>query len=264
VHNNVARPASFQQQTASLRQTMQQNHVGAITAGGRSDAGESGGFRGSTTSGTASGNMKPSAGTFAAGTSGGREANSNVSRPLTPPSTHSTESTGTERAGVGSSNMQRGVTPPGSAGRNDGFRPFTPPPSSRSDVARGESNLGSERGSERDSSGGSYWNRTAPSSQMHTNGPVYGGSERSYSRPQLDMRQPIARPPSGGYGGYRGAPSYHAPSYGGSHAAPSYGGSRGASGGGHVSAPSGGGHSSGGGGGHASSGGGGHSGGGHH
>ena len=34
-HNNLARPASFQQQTAGLRQTMQQSHVGAIPAGGR-------------------------------------------------------------------------------------------------------------------------------------------------------------------------------------------------------------------------------------
>ena len=124
-----------------------------------------------------------------------------------------------------------------------------------------ESNPGSERGS------GGYWNRTAPSSQMHVNGPVYGGSQGSYSRPQLDMRQPIVRSPSyggGSNGGYRGAPSYGGsrgvPSYGGSHNVPSYGGSHGgSSGGGHVSAPSGGGHSSGGGGGHASSGGGGHS-----
>ena len=35
-HNNLARPVSFQQQTARLRQTMQQNHVGAVPAGGRS------------------------------------------------------------------------------------------------------------------------------------------------------------------------------------------------------------------------------------
>jgi len=35
-HNNLARPASFQQETAGLRQTMQQSHVGAIPAGGRS------------------------------------------------------------------------------------------------------------------------------------------------------------------------------------------------------------------------------------
>jgi uncharacterized protein DUF6600/FecR-like protein len=275
VHNNVARPASFQQQTASLRQTMQQNHVGAVPAGARANAGESGGFRGTTESSTGSGNMKPSAGAL-----GGRETNSlgnrtagnspssispsstspssaqnGGSRSFTPPGSHSTEPAGTERTNVGSSNMQpqRGATPPGSAGRNDGFRPFTPPPSSHSDVSRGESNVGSERGS-----AGGYWNRTAPSSQMHVNGPVYGGSERGYSRPQLDMRQPIVRSPS--YGGGQSRPNYggggyHAPSYSGSHSAPSYGGSHGG-GGGHASAPSGG-HASGGGGG-------GHSSGGHH
>ena len=56
VHNNLARPVSFRQQTASLRQSMAANHVGAIPAGGRSfsarsGAGESSGFRGATASG---------------------------------------------------------------------------------------------------------------------------------------------------------------------------------------------------------------------
>ncbi len=130
---------------------------------------------------------------------------------------------------------------------------------------------------------GNYWNRTAPSSTpSHSSSPYSGSYGRgSYSggsspsgssRPQLDMRQPIARSPYGGYsrgsyggyGGNHGAPSYGGsrsapPSYGGSHGAPSYGG------GGHSSAPSGGGHSSGGGGGHSSGGGGGgHSSGGGH
>ncbi|MGH9494729.1 MAG: DUF6600 domain-containing protein, partial [Candidatus Sulfotelmatobacter sp.] len=34
-HNNLARPASFHQETASLRQSMQRSHVGAVPAGGR-------------------------------------------------------------------------------------------------------------------------------------------------------------------------------------------------------------------------------------
>ncbi len=283
VHNNVARPASFQQQTASLRQTMQNNHVGAIPAGGRT-GGESGTGFGRTASGTStssigSGNMKPSAGTSSnreTGNAGNRTGNSTLQgdrggpRPFTPPSAGSRS---------GSTNIEpRGPIQSSPTGGRDGFRPFTPPPSSRNDVSRGEAPRGEMgAGSER-SSNGSYWNRTAPSSQMHANGPVYGGSERGSSRPQLDMRQPIVRSPSGGesrgnYGGYHGspgygAPSYHAPSYGGSHSAPSYGGSHGSSGGGgHVSAPSGGGHSSGGGGGHSGGGGGGgghSSGGGHH
>lgn len=264
VHNNAAHPESFQQQTASLRQTMQQNHVNAISAGGRMSGGESGFARG-TNAGTSAGTMqKPSAGTF----QGGRETNNPMSRnagnpassmtngnrgtyrPFTPPNNSNTRS--------GESSVEpRGNQSGPTAGRRDGFRPFTPP--SRSEASRGESGMSSERGN------GGYWNRTAPSSQMHVNGPVYGGSERGYSRPQLDMHQPIVRSPS--YGGSRGSrPSYG----GGSRSAPSYGGSHGGSsgghpsgGGGHIGGGGGGGHSSGGGGGggHAG-GGGGHSGGG--
>ncbi len=311
VHNNVARPVSFQQQTASLRQTMQNNHVGAIPAGGRT-FGESGGSR-TTFGGTASpGTMKPGAGTFGgreAGTVGNRTAgnppasvqggNRGGFRPFNPPTSGNTPRSsgpGISGTGVGRSNMggseaprstmrapeavNRGSVP---SGNRDGFRPFTPPPS----ASRGEVSRGSSMGAERGGSGG-YWSRTAPSSQMHANGPVYGG-DRSYSRPQLDMHQPIVRSPSyGGNGGYRGAPSYGGsrgvpsyggPSYGGSRGVPSYGGGSrggyGGGGGGHMSAPSGGGGhfspgggggghvSGGGGGGHSSGGGGGHSSGGH-
>jgi hypothetical protein len=289
VHNNIARPVSFQQQTASLRQTMQNNHVGAIPAGGRTVAGESGGFRGRFGGATSPGMAKPGAGAFGGGFGNRSVGNPPAStqngnrggfRPFTPPSGSSPRSIGPSSGGSGRTGIEtprstmrapeavnRGSAP---SVNHDGFRPFTPPPSSRGEVSRGGSNPPSERGS------GGYWNRTAPSSQMRVNGPVYGGSERgsarTYSRPHLDMRQPIVRSPSyGGGGGYRGAPSYggsRSPSYGGSHSAPSYGGSShggySGGGGGHVSAPSGGGgHFSGGGGGGHSSGGGGHSSGGH-
>jgi hypothetical protein len=291
VHNNVARPASFQQQTASLRQTMQQNHVGAVPAGGRVSGGESTGFRG----GTANSNLqRPNAGTLSnrdINGSGNRSAGNQPSspqngnhggyRPFTPPSnsTRSSSPAGSERTNMGSSNPgsssvgsremgpQRGATQSAPAANHDGFRPFTPP--SGNEASRGGSNAPATRGSS-----GGYWNRTAPSSMERGNSPYSGGYGRgsssgspygSSSRPQLDMRQPIARSPYGGYprGGYGGS---RAPSYGGSRGAPSYGGSHGApsyGGGGHSSAPSGG-HSSGGGGGHSSGGGGGHSGGGHH
>jgi hypothetical protein len=280
VHNNTARPASFQQQTASLRSTMQQSHVGAVPAGGR---GESAGGRGSnpvstmqrSSAGTLSNRETNNPGNRSVGNqpSSGLDGSRGGARPFNPPSnsTRSSAAGSTERSNMGSTNMgsantgstnpastergsmntepQRSASPSG--GSRDGFRPFTPP--SHSEVSRGESNVSSERGSS-----GSYWNRTAPSSQTHVNGTVYGGGERSTGRPQLDMRQPIVRSPSyGNNGGYRGAPSY-----GGSRGAPSTGVSHGG-GGGHVSAPSGGGHTSGGGGGGHSSGGG-HSGGGHH
>ena len=268
VHNNVARPESFEHQTASLQQTMQQNHISAISAG-RINGGESGFGRGTTTAGTT---QKPSAGT--GGYQGGREMNAPVNRagnsgssmpsesrgayrPFTPPTSSNTRS---NESGVESRGNLSAPT-----GNRDGFRPFTPP--SGNQAGRNETGVSSERGS------GSYWNRTAPSSQTHYNGPVYGGSERSYgnyggSRPQLDMHQPIVRSPS--YGGGYSRPGYggrSTPNYGGSR--PSYGGSRPSSGGGGHSSGSGGhstggggGHSGGGGGGH-SSGGGGHSGGGH-
>ena len=328
-HNNMARPASFQQQTASLRQSMAQNHVGAIPAGGRANASGSAGFRGANAS---SSMQKPSAGTL-----GGRQMNNSANRgfsnqgfsnqsggnrSFTPPSSSQRSNMGSSNLGsssVGSSNLgsrnnlrysgnmssQRGTQSPAGGG----YRPFTPPSSSRSSSTFGNqasrggsysggSYNGSTAAATRGSSSGSYWNRTAPSSSSmgargnSSYGGSYGGG--SSSRPQLDMRQPIARSPYGGYGGYsrgakpaygggyggsRGAPSYGgpayggprggAPSYGGSRGAPSYGGGRAPSGGGgHYSAPSGGhysggGHSSGGGGGH-SGGGGGHSGGGGH
>ncbi len=304
-HNNVARPRSFQQETASLRQTMQQHHVGAVPAGGRISAESTargttatstmqkpsaGAFRGGQTNNPGSrsvenrpstapsgnrGGFRPFSGTTrSAGTTSRPAPQSTLARPVdrsgfrpfTPPSNRvrssGPASSGPARSGPANSGparveTQRGASPPSPS--RDGFRPFTAP--SRSEVSRGPASTYSAGGSS-----GNYWSRTAPSSQMHVNGPVYGGSGRGSSRPQLDMRQPIVRGPSyggysresrpsyGGYGGSRSAPSYgggghSAPSYGsGGHSAPSYGG------GGH-SAPSGGGHSSGGGGGHSSGGG---------
>lgn len=310
-HNNMARPVSFQQQTASLRQTMQRNHVGAIPAGGRSNtefaarsrnsiarpsAGipanrDTNNFGNRNTTARASAGSSANRGSFGNPNSANRSnamPNSRAGsqggyRPFTPPNsnTRSPESgfagSRTQQAGPSQSANRGGFrpfTPPSSNARapqsgfagsrapqsnaaesRGGYRPFTPPSSQSS---RGEMSAPNSR------SGGSYWGRTAPSS------PARGGYSGAYRgsgsyRPQLDMRQPIARTPSyGGYGGYR-APSYGgsrgAPSYGGSRGAPSYGGGR-SYGGGGGHAPSGGGHYSGGGGGHFGGGGGGHSGGG--
>jgi len=213
-HSSASRQ-SFQQETASLRQSMAQNHVGAVPAGGREGAGESASARG------------PSAGTSRAFTPPSGSGRSSASGPAAAPNT---EARSTAQSAVSN---------------RDGFRPFTPP--SHSDAARGESGVtsGGQSGGQAERGGsGSYWNRTAPSSTgarasgSYADGYGRGassGSSSGSSRPQLDMRQPIVRSPSNG--GYR-APTYHAPSYGGSHSAPS---------GGHVSAPSGGGHSGGGG-----------------
>jgi hypothetical protein len=241
-HNNVAQRASFQQETSSLRQSMQQNHVGAVPAGGRS---------GNETASRGGSNERPSAGVSTNRESSGNRSASSGSRPFTPPS--NSNRSGSSNAERPYSGESRGST--SSSADRSGFRPFTPP--SNNSASRGESGAFSERGGS-----GSYWSRTSPStseSRGGYSGGGYSGSRGSSSRPTLDMRQPIARGPS--YGGYsRG-------SYGGSRSVPSYGGSRStgrtsapsvhSSGGGHVSA----GHASGGGG--HSSGGGSHGGGGH-
>jgi hypothetical protein len=233
VHNTASRQ-SFQQETASLRQSMAQNHVGAIPAGGREGAGAGETARG----------MSGTGGTRASSGAG-------TTRAFTPPSSarsssgfgseHGNANMGSENRSVGSSNTethnmeaQRGASSSTPAGNRDGFRPFTPP--SHSDAARGEA--GATAGnSERGSSGG-YWNRTAPSTSGSRGTGSYsdGYGRGSTSRPQLDMRQPIVRSPSyggsrGTYGGGYHAPAARAPSYGGSHSAPSGGGHSG--GGGH-------------------------------
>jgi hypothetical protein len=220
---SASRPESFQQQTAHLQQSMQQNHVSSVTAGTRSygagatesrSASESRG-----TSSTAAAGGKPNAGI----PSSGREMNNSASR-----------SEGSAASGASSASR-------GEPNRSE-WKTFTPP-SHTAESSAGRSGSTGETSSR--SASGSYWNRTAPSSS-YSRGASSGGYGTAGSRPQLNMRQPIVQPrSSGGYGGYRGAPSY--------------GGSRGGYNGGASSGAS---HSSGGGGGHAS--GGGHSGGGGH
>ena len=274
VHNNgsqhffgtqsASRPASFQQQTAHLQQSMQQNHVSAVTAGGRSS--ETMASRGtSETRGTAAtGGGKPSAGTSSSGremnNSASRSAGNQGGRDFSAPGNTRSESSQSDRLPSAASSATRGEQSSASRGEpnRSEWKTFTPPSHGSGDSASRGGN-GAEDSSRGTSS--SYWNRTAPGSS-YSRGPSSSNSASSYgrggsSRPQLNMRQPIVQPrSSGGYGG----------SYGGYHGAPGYGGSRGGyggSGGGSRSAPSyGGGHSSGGGGGHPS--GGGHSGGGGH
>lgn len=246
-HNNISRPASFQHETASLRQSMASNHVGGIPAGGVSN----GSFSARGASGTTS---RPSAGIAGRESSsfGNRGSQSSTmnggSRSFTPPNNanRSSSPTTSERPNSGFGNAES-RTGQSSSSTRDGFRSFSPP-------SRSEAGAGSERGTT-----GTYWNRTSPSTSSPRSYSDGYGRGSSGSRPQLDMHQPIVRGPS--YGGSRpGYGGYRAPSYGGSR--PSYGG------GGSHSAPSyhapsgGGGHPSGGGGGH-SGGGGGHSGGGH-
>jgi len=292
-HNNVARPVSFQQQTASLRQTMQQSHVGAVPAGGRF-GGETTAMRG----GAAGTTQKPNAGTFqggrgmnngtaqsgtrggytpfAPGNGNGRSnmptasgnrtpQNGGGYRPFTPPSNNAGRSS--EPAGFGNSRTAGPVN-------NGGFRPFTPPSSTRS------SGTGSASEPQRSSpqtqqgggfrpftpptrtessppssrpSSGNYWNGTAPSTTQPRN---YGSYSGDYGRGSSSRPQLDMRQPivrGPSYGGNSSSRPSYGGGYGGYHAPPSYGGSRPSYGGG------GGGHYSApsGGGGHSSGGGGG-------
>jgi hypothetical protein len=218
---SASRPESFQQQTAHLQQSMQQNHVNPVTAGGRSNGAME--PRGATESrgSAATAGVKPSAGTHTESTQ--------AERPTTPASSANREE-------------QSSSTSRGEPNRGE-WKTFTPP--SHSSESEGRSGSSAETASRGES--GSYWNRTAPSSSYSRGSSASSGSGNygrgASSRPQLNMRQPIVQPRSSG-------------SYGGYHGAPSYGGSRGgySGGGGSHSAPSGGhpssgspGHSSGGG-----------------
>jgi hypothetical protein len=215
IHNNASQhffgtqstshPESFQQQTAHLQQSMQQSHFSPVAAGARSTA-----------SGTAESRANSTA---AAGKSSATSAGSAGSdRGTTARDTSSSAS----RAESTSSNR-------GEPNRSE-WKTFTPPAHTADSTARGgNSTEASSRGE-----GGSYWNRTAPSSSYSRGASSgYGGSS---SRPQLNMRQPIAQPRSSGSGGYGGSRGGYS---GGAHSAPSSGG---------ASHPSGGaGHSGGGG-----------------
>jgi hypothetical protein len=215
IHNNASQhffgtrstshPESFQQQTAHLQQSMQQSHFSPVAAGARS---------------TGAGTAESRASTAAAGKSSATSAGSAGSdRGTMARDTASSAS----RAESASSNR-------GEPNRSE-WKTFTPPSHTADSTARGGSSTeASSRGES-----GSYWNRTAPSSSYSRGGSSsYGGG--SSSRPQFNMRQPIAQPRSSGSGGYGGSRGGYS---GGSHSAPSSGG---------ASHPSGGaGHSGGGG-----------------
>jgi hypothetical protein len=192
---------SFQQQTAHLQQSMQQSHFSPVAAGAHSAGSGPTESRGA----AASSATKSSASAAATG----RETNSSAAR-----------SAGNQAAESASAH--------GEPNRSE-WKTFTPPSHSSESASRSAG--GAETSSRGES--GSYWNRTAPSSSYSRESGSSSYGRSSYSRPQLNMRQPIAQPRSSGgsYGGSRGGYS------GGSHSAPSSGG------GGH---PSGGGHSGGG------------------
>jgi hypothetical protein len=236
---STSHPQSFEQQTAHLQQSMQQSHVSTAFAGGREGASRestAGRTNGTESHGAAS-SSKPSA-----GVSGNR-----------PETSERSQSAPWNRSESSSANRSESAAPNRGGSNSSEWHSFTPSSRSGESTSHGSEAAGrSEASSSGPSSGtGSYWNRTAPSSSYSRGSTSSAYNRGGYSRPQLNMRQPIARPRSNGgygYGGYGERGGYSAPSYGGTHG--SYGGSHGA--------PSGGGHSGGGGGGHSGGGGGHH------
>ncbi len=197
---STSHPESFQQQTAHLQQSMQQSHFSPVAAGARATGPGSTESR----STSAAGVGKPSAGTNASG----REVNSSASSTAPASSANRGEQASSTR---------------GEPNRSE-WKTFTPPSHSSESAGRAASAAETLRGD-----GGSYWNRTAPSSSYSRESGSNNYERGGNSRPQLNMRQPIVQPrSSGGYGGYHGAPSYSG-SHGGytggaSHSAPSSGG----------------------------------------
>jgi hypothetical protein len=224
IHNNgsqhffgtqsTSHAESFRQQAAHLQQSMQQSHFSPVAAGAHATSPGATASRGTVGAG---------AGKSAATTASGRETNSTAAE---------NGNRGGSTAPASTANRAESGSARGESNGGE-WKTFTPP--SHSSESTGRSAGGTESASRSES--GSYWNRTASgSSEARGSGSTsYGRSGNS--RPQLNMRQPIAQPrSSGGYGGSGGGYS------GGSHSAPSGGG----------------GHSSGGGGGHSGGGGGHH------
>ena len=158
-----------------------------------------------------------------------RAENQARARPSTSRETNNSASRGTDRSANGESSTNRGEP------NRSEWKTFTPPAHSNGSESADRSGNGAESANR--GSNGSYWNRTAPSSS-YSRGSSSSYGSGSYgrgatSRPQLNMRQPIAQPrSSGSYGGYRGTPSYGGNSGGGSRA-PSSSGGHASSGGGH-------------------------------
>ena len=214
---------SFQQQTAHLQQAMQQAHFSPVAAGSRA-TGSSSATAGSTTgkaaASTASSKETNSSGAKSAATQAPASENENRGGASNAAASPASDAKGAESASAHSES-------------NSEWKSFTPESHSNEShsnesAARGAN--GTESASRSES--GSYWNRTASSSNYFRES---GATSRSgYSRPQLNMRQPIAQPRgSAGYGGSHGSGGSHsAPSSGGSHASGSGGGHSGGGGGG--------------------------------
>src|SRR5580692_8878346 len=200
---NTSHPESFQQQTAHLQQSMRQSHFSPVAAGARATGPSSTGSRSTATA---------EAGKSTATTASSRETASPATRSSGNQATaNENGNRGGSTAAASSANRMESTSASSSE-----WKTFTP--TSRS-AEGADGTAGSTESASRGESG-SYWNRTASSSsESRGSGSTGYGRSGGYSRPQLNMRQPIAQPrSSGGYGGSHGGYS------GGSHSAPSGGG----------------------------------------
>ena len=290
--SNMVRPTSFSQERSNLRQTMQQSHVGAIPAGGRSNnsfarsgaiarpsAGtpmrQSGGFANRGTMTQPGSAQNQNRGGFRSFTPPSRGAANNLGRGTEPARGTATQPgfrSFTPPSGNRSGEPARGTATPARS-EGAGFRPFTPPSSNNrsemnnSGFSRGEAPRGQSAPAE---NRGGFRPFTPPSrNEMSSPGSSGRGNTGGYWN-RTAPSAPAQRNYSDGYGRGSSRPQldmhqpvvrtpsygggYRAPSYGGSRSMPSYGGSHGAPsyGGGGGRAPSGGG-----GGGHFGGGGGG-------
>ena len=253
-HNNIARPASFQQEQSNLRQTMAQNRVGAIPAGGRAESTAARGFGGTGST------EKPNAGTFNSREINNRTANSSMPmqgtnrggfnnvgntqrsmgnssvgrtaepvnnggyRPFTPPSNSRSTNAGSPSMGSPANEGMRGTTQaPHSSPSSGGFRPFTPPSSSNRSSNMGPASGETSRGnveSSRASSNSGFRPFNPPSNSQVSRGsePSAGPSRSSgsYWSHTAPSSGSLRSTPSPNYGGNnsRSYESYGAGSYG--------------------------------------------------
>ena len=198
-HHNISRPASFQQQTASLRQTMQQNRVGAIPAGGA--------FAGR--SPNAVGTMeRPSAGIRNGQTSGVGTRNQNAQSAYRPFGNN----------GNASREPQRGTSQTAPAQNRGGFRPFTPPNGSNrstggnGSMSRPEPQRGTAQTAPAENRGG-FRPFTAP----NQNDRSFGGNNASRPEPQRGTSQTAPAENRGGFRPFT-SPNQNDRSFGGNNA----------------------------------------------
>jgi hypothetical protein len=269
-HSNMVRPASFTQQTSNLRQAMQQSHVGAIPAGGRSNAAfaargtmqrPSAGIPANRETNNIGNRSSMNQGSMNQGSmnQGSTVSNQNRGgfRPFNAPNNPNRSpepARGTTRAQQGGF---RSFTPPSNSNRstepargrvsqqpaNSGFRPFNPPsasnrsaPASSSGFSRPEPQRGTSQAAPAENRGG-FRPFNPPSRSEMSNGNSARGSSSGYWN-----RTAPSSPSSNASRGYSDA--YSRGSAGASRPqldmhqpvvrAPSYGGSNG----GYRAAPS--------------------------